>query len=210
MGFTVINRNHIHLIFDLLFITILIIYITTSHKLVFKAKLHQISKEAYQAHKQCQRENSLLNMESTLECLNKVLSIYPFSAKAHYEKASIYKFSGKPQMAIYECRKALEIRPKYIKAYLEIGSLNERKGDLNAAIKAYTKAISVNQRCDEAFSSRGSIYRKQGLINSAMNDCNHALKINPGNTKAYSEKMILSKNINKAIISWISLVKNLG
>jgi tetratricopeptide (TPR) repeat protein len=188
--------------FDVLLYIAFASSVVLSYCLVNQAKLRQFPKEALQLHIECKKNYQFLNMEPTIKCLDKVISICPFNATAHYDKAMIFGYSGRLQNAIDELHKAIEIRPKYIKAYLEMGQLFERMGDLNSSIEAYTNAISINYRCDEAYSKRGAVYRKYKFIYMAVNDYNKALQINPGNTKAFSEKIILSQIINKMRICY--------
>ncbi len=123
--------------------------------------------------------------EMAVELYKRSLDIHP-TAEAYTFLGWTYRFQGRVDDAIAECKKAIQIDPEYGNPYNDIGAYLIEKGEYDAAIPWLERAL-VSHRYDSyhyPHFNLGRVYVAKEMYVKARTHFEQALKLNPDYTLA--------------------------
>lgn len=137
----------------------------------------QMAIELFQKAYRMQMEGEL---DLAVSLYKKSLALHP-TAEAHTFLGWTYRFQGKLDEAIDECKKAIERDPGFGNPYNDIGAYLIEKGDLDEAIPWFQKAMQATRYESPAFPhlNLGRVYERQGKWSDAIDCYKQALALNP-------------------------------
>jgi Tfp pilus assembly protein PilF len=93
------------------------------------------------------------------------LDVYP-TAEAYTFRGWAFRFLGRVDDAIGECRKAIAVDPDYGNPYNDIGSYLMSKGDLDGAVEWFAKAKAAPRYEPRhyPFMNLGRLYAAKGMV----------------------------------------------
>jgi tetratricopeptide (TPR) repeat protein len=103
-------------------------------------------------------------MARALEAFNRAIDKDPQLASAYNGRASAFQFSGRPDDAVRDWKKALEIKPDFVDVYFNLGIAYLQIGNKSAALE-------VLNMCKKKFFSKlppSEQHRLERLISEAM------------------------------------------
>lgn len=120
-------------------------------------------------------------LEAAVEMYKQSIALYP-TAEAHTFLGWTYRFQGRLEEAIEECRRAIEVDPAFGNPYNDIGAYLIELGRPEEAIPWLEKATRAERYESYHFPwhNLGRVYVKQELYNLARDCFQNALDIEPG------------------------------
>jgi Tfp pilus assembly protein PilF len=137
------------------------------------AKARELLQRAYRAQMKGEFDQAIALYKNSLE-------IHP-TAEAHTFLGWTYRFQGKIEDAISECKRAIEVDPDFGNPYNDIGAYL-------IDLRRYDEAISWLERATAAprydprhypYFNLGRVYYSKGMINRARECFQEALRIEP-------------------------------
>ncbi|BAZ29590.1 tetratricopeptide repeat protein [Cylindrospermum sp. NIES-4074] len=128
--------------------------------------------------------NKLKKYAEAETAINEAIKLSP-RASFYNNRANLYKYMKKWDLAVADYIKAIEINPEYALAYTNRGNLYQKQKKWDLALADYIKAIEIDPEDARAYDSRGNFYQKQKKWDLALADYNKAIEINPQYAKAY-------------------------
>jgi tetratricopeptide (TPR) repeat protein len=115
-----------------------------------------------------------------IELYTESIEVYP-TAEAYTFRGWAYRFLGRIDEAIAECRKAIEVDPALGNPYNDIGVYLIDKGEPDAAIKWLEKAKAARRYEPRHFPymNLGRIYAAKGMVLQAIREFEGALALQP-------------------------------
>ncbi len=108
------------------------------------------------------------------------IEIYP-TAEAYTFRGWAYRFLGRIDEAIEECKKAIEVDPAFGNPYNDIGAYLIAKGNLDEAIEWFEKA-KVAPRYEPRhfpYMNLGRVYAAKGMVLQAIREFEEAIRLQP-------------------------------
>ncbi|MBF0384820.1 MAG: tetratricopeptide repeat protein [Candidatus Omnitrophica bacterium] len=130
------------------------------------------------------------NYNLALNDINNSISLYPDYTKALLNRAEVYMYLGRNDLAIIDYTKAISLEPDS-RLYFGRGNVYFDKGDPFNALLDFNKAIELNPNCGECFNNRGNVYFVKGEKDLALKDYSRDLEINPGKESTYLNRAAL-------------------
>ena len=129
------------------------------------------------------------DFQNAIALYDESIAVYP-TAEAHTFRGWAFRFLGRIDDAIAECRKAIEIDPAFGNPYNDIGSYLMSKGELDEAVEWFEKA-KVAPRYEPRhfpYMNLGRLYAAKGMVLRAIEEFEGALRLEPG--EATCQEMI--------------------
>ncbi len=108
-------------------------------------------------------------------------------AEVHAGLGTIYRGTGKLDLAISEFRRALEIDPRNREAYLGLALAQRDRGDLQAAEETLKDAIRRSPEDWEGHHELGLVYHAGGDLERALQCFRAVVELTPDNARGYSD-----------------------
>jgi Tfp pilus assembly protein PilF len=144
--------------------------------------LRELAMELFQKAYRLQMQGDL---ELAVDLYKRSIELHP-TAEAHTFLGWTYRFQGRIEDAIQECRKAIAVDPDFGNPYNDIGSYLIELGKPEEAIAWLEKAISSKRY--EAYHypwyNLGRVYMAKEMLNKARECFEEALDIEPDYTLA--------------------------
>jgi tetratricopeptide (TPR) repeat protein len=120
------------------------------------------------------------------------------TAEAFTFRGWAYRFMGRIDDAIAECRKAIALDPDFGNPYNDIGSYLMTKGDLDAAVEWLEKAKRAPRYEPRHFPymNLGRLYEAKEMYLEAIREYSAALRIVPGESTCLQSVARLSAKLN--------------
>jgi Tfp pilus assembly protein PilF len=118
--------------------------------------------------------------EMAVELYKRSLDLHP-TAEAYTFLGWTYRFQGKVDEAIAECKKAIQLDPEFGNPYNDIGAYLIEKGDYDAALPWLERAL-VSHRYDSyhyPHFNLGRVYMAKEMYGKARHHFEQALQLNP-------------------------------
>ena len=125
-------------------------------------------------------------LDDAIIAFQKVISLEPNDAKAHYNIGNTFQKQGKWQEAIDAYNKALLIKPEYAEAYNNMGVALKEQGKLDEAIKAYNKTVLIKSDYADAYYNMGNALNDYGKWDEAIDAYNKSISLKPDYADAYN------------------------
>ncbi len=125
------------------------------------------------------------DFDRALADLDKALQLYPNSARALTERASIYHAKGEFDRAIADYDKALQIDKDSAAAHGGRAKAYRGKGDLNRALADFDEALKLDPKSALTHIDRGAIYQAEGDFDRAIADYDEAIQFDPNDANAF-------------------------
>ncbi|MGH8013229.1 MAG: tetratricopeptide repeat protein [Candidatus Binataceae bacterium] len=109
------------------------------------------------------------------------IELYP-TAEAYTFRGWAYRFLGRIDDAIGECKRAIAIDPSFGNPYNDIGAYLIDKGELDAAVEWLERAKRAPRYEPRHFPymNLGRLYAAQGMVLRSIEEFEQALEIEPG------------------------------
>ena len=108
-------------------------------------------------------------IEPALKAYQRVVSLKPDYAKAHYRKALLLIRKQDYKNALTALEKAVEIKPNSAELYFRLGQVNDRLKEFPKAIDYFNKAVKINP-------DFLAVYKNMALTYDSMDDHKNSLK----------------------------------
>lgn len=120
-------------------------------------------------------------LDAAIDLYRQSIAVYP-TAEAHTFLGWTYRFQGRLDEAIAECRHAIEVDPTFGNPYNDIGAYLIELGRHTEAIPWLEQATRAQRYESYHFPwhNLGRVYFAQQLYNLARDCFRHALEIEPG------------------------------
>lgn len=142
----------------------------------------QLASELFQKAYKLQMQGEL---DLAVTLYKRSIEVFP-TAEAYTFLGWTYRFQGKLQEAIAECKKAIEVDPAFGNPYNDIGSYLIEEGKLDEAVPWLEKA-TLSERYEAyhfPWFNLGRVYMAKELYNKARECFERALEIEPEYTLA--------------------------
>jgi tetratricopeptide (TPR) repeat protein len=119
--------------------------------------------------------------DRAIELYKNSIDLFP-TAEAHTFLGWTYRFQGKLDQAISECKRAIEVDPEFGNPYNDIGSYLIQMGRYDEAIPWLEQAITAPRYEPRHFPhfNLGRTYLAKGMLVRARECFNESLRIEPG------------------------------
>jgi len=97
----------------------------------------------------------------------------------HFSLGTIYKDSGKLDLAIREYEITLQRYPNFAPAHNNLGNIYSDQGKTDLAIEEFNKAIQSDPTFDKSYFNLAIVYHRQGNLDTAIEYYSKAIKISP-------------------------------
>lgn len=129
--------------------------------------------------------------DHAIEAFERIITLTPSQASAHYNLGNVYKDKGLIQQAVDAYTKALELKPNYNEAYNNlIVAFESHDQDLTKkqidVIKHYQKLFMASAQIASKHFETGLAQHKDGKLIEAINAYRKALAIKPANAEVYN------------------------
>jgi Tfp pilus assembly protein PilF len=120
------------------------------------------------------------DLNRAIELYAQSLEVYP-TAEAYTFRGWAYRFQGRLDDAIDECKKAISVDPTFGNPYNDIGSYLLAKGQPDEAIEWLEKAKTAPRYEPRHFPymNLGRLYAQKGMVLRAIQEFEAALEIQP-------------------------------
>jgi Tfp pilus assembly protein PilF len=121
------------------------------------------------------------DLAAAVELYTRSIETYP-TAEAYTFRGWAYRFLGRIDDAIAECKRAIEVDPSFGNPYNDIGAYLIAKGKADEAIEWLEKAKTAPRYEPRHFPymNLGRLYAQRGMVLRAIEEFQHALEIAPG------------------------------
>lgn len=121
------------------------------------------------------------DFQNAISLYDQSIDVYP-TAEAYTFRGWAFRFLGRIDDAIAECRKAIAVDPAFGNPYNDIGSYLMSKGELDAAVEWFEKAKTAPRYEPRhyPFMNLGRLYAAKGMVLRAIEEFEGALAIEPG------------------------------
>ena len=123
--------------------------------------------------------------ETAVELYKRSLDLHP-TAEAYTFLGWTYRFQGKIDEAIDECKKAIQVDPEFGNPYNDIGAYLIEKGDYDGAIEWLDRSLQSKRYDSYHFPhyNLGRVYVAKEMFGKARQHFEQALKLSPDYTLA--------------------------
>ena len=134
--------------------------------------------------------------ETAVELYKRSLNLHP-TAEAYTFLGWTYRYQGKIDDAIEECKKAIHVDPEFGNPYNDIGAYLIEKGEYDEAIRWLERALQSKRYDSYHFPhyNLGRAYVAKELYNKARYHFEQALKLSPEYTLAQEALAKLQRNL---------------
>jgi len=116
----------------------------------------------------------------------KLVSLTPDDAEAHYNLSITLKWIGRMEEAEISCKQAIALKPDYAEAHNNLGNTQHSTGKMREAEVSYNKAIALKLDYVQAYYSLGVTLNDLDRKGEAELIYNKAIALNPDYAEAHS------------------------
>ena len=145
--------------------------------------------------------------EDSLFNFNKVVSLKPNFAQAHYYLGLTFKALGKLDLSLLSYKQAVTLKPNYYQAYYNLANTLKELNYFDEAVENYKKAISLKPDFAEAYNNLGLTLKELERYEEALNNINQAILLNPKYSEAYFGLANILKDLRRLEEAFINYEK---
>jgi Tfp pilus assembly protein PilF len=121
------------------------------------------------------------DFQNAIALYDESIEVFP-TAEAYTFRGWAFRFLGRIDDAIAECRKAIAVDPAFGNPYNDIGSYLMSKGELDEAVEWFEKAKAAPRYEPRhyPFMNLGRLFAAKGMVLRAIEEFEGALAIEPG------------------------------
>jgi len=137
------------------------------------------------------------NAQGALDVLNRLISVDPQNAAAHYTKANILLSQGMHLDALPHHDVAVKLLASNPWALINRGISRASLKDFSGAIEDFNKAIDLDSSLSPAFGNKGNAFLETNLLEQSLQFLDRAIELDPFNVDALSSKSACLTKLKK-------------